>query len=77
MYEMQGALPGLAAPVRPVSRPTRHRAPPAGARNPRKAPVARFLPRSRSFPRMVPVSNGEDISTPLAGVAQESTIIHF
>ena len=35
----------------PVARPCRRRAPPAGARYPRKGPVSRLLPRSRGHPQ--------------------------
>lgn len=80
MYEMEGALPGFAAPDRPVAWPPRGR-----ARRSAQVPVrstgfpvlltSRSYPRS--YPRMVPVSNGESISTASASVAQESTGIHF
>jgi hypothetical protein len=52
------------------------RAPPAGARHPLES---RFpdLSRAPGDPRMVPVSNGECISTPSAPVAQEPAGIHF
>ena len=36
---------------RPVARPCRRRAPPAGARYPRRGPVSRLLPRSRGHPQ--------------------------
>jgi len=45
MYEMQGTLPGFAAPGRPVAWPSRCRAPPARVRNPREAQVSPLLPR--------------------------------
>jgi hypothetical protein len=55
MYEMEGpAQPRRAS--WPVARPCRRRAPPAGARYPRKEPVSRLLPRSRGYPQVVPVS---------------------
>ena len=76
MYEMEGALPGLAAPGRPVTRPAQRRAPPAGAGDPRETPVSRLLPRPGGRPRMVPVPNGESISTASPAVAQESAAIH-
>jgi hypothetical protein len=78
MYEMEGALlwPRPASPAGCPSRP----APRAARRG--QAPVSwsRFPgPFSRlwSYLQMVPVSDGESISTPLAGVAQESVAIHF
>ena len=43
------------------------KSPPARASHPRDLPVSRLLPRSRSFPRAVPVSDGESISTPDSG----------
>ncbi len=43
MYEMEEALPGLATLGGPVARPTRRRAPPAGARHPCEGPVARLF----------------------------------
>jgi hypothetical protein len=54
MYEMEGALFGLAAPYRPVTRLLRHDAPPAGARYPHEAPVSRLLPRSGVSPGRCP-----------------------
>jgi hypothetical protein len=54
MYEMEGALPGLAAPDRPVTRPSRRRAPPARARHPYEAPVSRPLPRPGVAPGRCP-----------------------
>jgi hypothetical protein len=76
MYEMKGVLSGHAAPDRPVARPPRHRAPPAGARYPQEILVSQPFPRPRGCPRMVPVSNGENISTPSGRVAQEPAGIH-
>jgi len=46
MYEMEGALPGHAAPGQPVAWPPRPRGPPAGAVHPLQVPVSRFLSRS-------------------------------
>jgi hydroxymethylpyrimidine/phosphomethylpyrimidine kinase len=45
MYEMQGTLPGLAAPGRPGALAFRCRVPPAGAGLPREAQVSLLLPR--------------------------------
>ena len=62
-----GQLPGLpGAARRPPAPSTRsmHRFP---------GPFSRLW----SYLQMVPVSDGESISTPLAGVAQESVAIHF
>ena len=56
----------LAGPGRPVARPPRRHAPPAGAKHPRQIPVSRPFPRPGVAPGMVPVSCGESISTPLA-----------
>jgi hypothetical protein len=69
--------PGLTVPVRPVARTPRRHAPPAGARHPLQIPVSRPLHRPGGNPRMVPVSCGENISTPSASVAQESVPIPF
>jgi hypothetical protein len=54
MYEMEGALSGLAAPGRPVARLPRRRAPPARARHPCEAPVSRPLPRPGVAPGRCP-----------------------
>jgi hypothetical protein len=77
MYEMQGTLSSLTAPDRPVTwlslalRTTRQcQAPALGAGFP--AP-----PASRGNPRMMPVSNGECISTASAGAAQDPATISF
>jgi hypothetical protein len=40
MYEMEGALPGLATLGGPVARPTRRRVPPAATRPPCEVPVS-------------------------------------
>lgn len=77
MYEMKGALSGRAAPDLPVAWLPRHRPPPAGAKHPREPPVSRLFPCPRGYPRVVPVSNGENIFTAFAAVAQESAGIHF
>jgi len=48
MYEMEGALPGLAAPKRPVARPPQRCAPPARTRHPVRYtgfPVHSHVPR--------------------------------
>jgi hypothetical protein len=44
-YEMEGALPGLAAPDRPVARLPQRCAPPARTRHPRDVPVSRCFSR--------------------------------
>ena len=56
MYEMEGASSGLAAPGRPVTRPTRRRAPPAARRYgyPHEVPVSRLLPRPGVAPGWFP-----------------------
>ena len=72
-----GWLSDLAGPGRPVARPPRRRAPPAGAKHPRQIPVSRPFPRPGGSPGMVPVSCGESISTPSAPVAQGLAGIHF
>ena len=54
MYEMEGASSGLAALGRPVARPSRRCAPPAGARLPHPAPVSRPLLRSGVSPGWLP-----------------------
>jgi hypothetical protein len=77
MYEMEGALLGPrrtgSASGLAEQRPRAHRSGQVPARN-TGFPV---LPASRSYPRMVPVSNGESISTASVSVAQEPTGIHF
>ena|SRR5712692_5026361 len=77
MYEMEGALSGLASLGPPVTRQNpasravrRYRAPAGSASFPAH-------PTSRGCPRTVPVSNGESISTAFLTVAQESAAIHL
>ena len=62
------ARPRRARPASCLAVP--RRVPPAGARYPCERPVARFLPRSRGHPQVVPVSNGESISTASASATQ-------
>ncbi len=50
MYEMEGALSGLAAPGRPVARLPRRRAPPARARHPWPLPRPGVAPGRCPFP---------------------------
>src|SRR6266700_847863 len=58
-------------PANPASHATRrYQAPTRSASFP-------ALPASRGRPRMVPVSNGENISTAFLAVTQESAAIHF
>jgi len=76
MYEMEGALPGcVTLGHRLPGRPGVARHPPV----PSTHAKCQFpsLPASRSRPRMVPVSNGENISTAFRTVMQESAAIHF
>ncbi len=54
MYEMEGALPGLATPGLPVTRLTWRHAPPAGTRHPCEVPVSRLLSRSEVAPGWFP-----------------------
>ena len=54
MYEMEGALPGLATLGRPVAQPARRHAPPAGTRYPCEGPVSRLLPRPGVAPGWFP-----------------------
>jgi hypothetical protein len=42
-----------------------------------RGPVSRLLPRSRGHPQVVPVSNGESISTASANAAQEPEVNYF
>jgi hypothetical protein len=62
-----GGLARRAAPAWPVARSARQRLPITRARHPRELPVSRLFPRSRSFPRVAPVSGGESICTPEPG----------
>ena len=71
MYEMKGALSGHAAPDRPVARPPWRCAPPRQGQAPPGNTGFPAFPAPRGCPRMVPVSNGESISTPSAQVTQE------
>ncbi len=77
MYEMEEASPGLATPARPVTRPTRHDVPPAGATHPLEPPVSRLPPRPWVASGAVPVSNGETICIVSAEVTQEPTAINL
>src|SRR5207253_2989695 len=77
MYEMEGALSGHATLSRPVARLTRRHAPPARARYPCEVPASRRFPRPGAAPGMMPVSDGERISTASPGVAQEYAAIQF
>ena len=77
MYEMKGALSGHAAPDRPVARPPWRCAPPRQGQAPPGNTGFPAFPAPRGCPRMVPVSNGECISTACASVAQELAGIHF
>jgi hypothetical protein len=54
MYEMEGASSWLAPPGRPVTRSTWRCAPPAGARDPREAPVSLLLAAFRVNPGRFP-----------------------
>jgi hypothetical protein len=56
---------------------TQHCAPPARTRHPCGTPVSRPILTSRGCPQMVPVSNGESISTPPRVAAQGPAAIHF
>ncbi len=77
MYEMEGALFGLATLGRPVARLTRRRAPPARARYPREAPVSWLFPRPRVAPRWCPFPTVKVFLLPPPEVTQESAAIHF
>ena len=83
-------LPGIhrlpvtaARPHPPVSRhqlvaqPFRRRAPPARAGYPARTSGFPAILAFRGFPQMVPVSDGESISTPSASFPQESAGIHL
>src|SRR5580658_3960419 len=74
MYEMEGALPGLAAPSWPVTWPPRHRRTARQCRAPVRVaghPVSLTSPGVA--PEVVPVSDGESISTASASDAQGFT----
>jgi hypothetical protein len=77
MYEMEGALSGLAAPDPPVARLPRRRAPPARARYPREPPVSRPFPRPGVSPRWCPFPTVNVFLHASASVAQEPAGIHF
>ena len=77
MYEMEGALCGLAAPDRPVARLPRRCAPPARAKHPREPPVSRLFPRPRVAPGWCPFPTVNVFLPACASVAQEPTGIHF
>ena len=77
MYEMEGALCGLAAPDRPVARLPRRCAPPARAKHPREPPVSRPFPRPWVAPGWCPFPTVNVFLPSHASVAQEPTAIHF
>jgi len=63
MYEMQGTLPGLAAAGQPVAWPSRRERAARQSQEPALGSGCPAPPTSRGWPRAVPVSNGESIST--------------
>ena len=77
MYEMEGALCGLAAPDRPVARLPRRCAPPARAKHPREPPVSRLFPRPWVAPGWCPFPTVNVFLPACASVAQEPPGIHF
>jgi hypothetical protein len=64
-----GGLARLASPGLPVSQLTRLRRPTVRAEYPREVPVSQLLPRPRSFPRVIPVSDARQVQTPARGAS--------
>src|SRR6266571_7870663 len=77
MYEMQGTLPGCAAPGPPVAWLSLGRAPPARVRNPREAQVALLLPRPGVAPGQCPFLTVKAFLLPRRAAAQDPRRIFF
>src|SRR5712691_88482 len=76
MYEMKGALSGLAAPDPPVARLPQRYAPPARARHPHEPPASQLFLRPGVAPGWCPFPTVK-VCLPLsARIAQESAGIH-
>ena len=77
MYEMEGPCPASPRQVRPVAWPCWRRAPPPvpGTRARDRSPGSSHVPGVA--PKVVPVSNGESISTASANAAQEPEANYF